>query len=55
MLHSLQNTRVEMASCKTETYQNKAMNLCTIYFVSTWTVNANSLKQNIIVIKEICS
>ena len=33
MLHSLQNTRVEMASCKTETYQNKAMNLCTIYFV----------------------
>jgi len=33
MLHSLQNTRVEMASCKIETYQNKAMNLCTIYFV----------------------
>ena len=54
MLHSLQSTRVEMASRKIETYQNKATNLCTIYFV-TWTVNANSLKQNIIVIKEIGS
>jgi len=33
MLHSLQSTRVEMASRKIETYQNKAKNLCTIYFV----------------------
>ena len=33
MLHSLRSTRVEMASRKIETYQNKAKNLCTIYFV----------------------
>jgi len=35
MLHSLQSrpTRVEMASRKKETYQNKAKNSCTIYFV----------------------
>ena len=33
MLHSLQSTRVEMASRKIETYQNKAKNLCTIYSV----------------------
>ena len=33
MLRSLQSTRVEMASRKIETYQNKANNLCTIYFV----------------------
>jgi len=33
MLHSLQSTRVEIASRKIETYQNKAKNLCTIYFV----------------------
>jgi len=32
-LHSLQSTRVEMASRKIQTYQNKAKNLCTIYFV----------------------
>ena len=45
-----------MASRKIQTYQNKAKNLCTISFLClTWTVNANSLKQNIIVIKEICS
>ena len=55
MLHSLQSTRVEMASRKIETYQNKAKNLCTIFLCLTWMVNANSLKQNIIVIKEICS
>ena len=47
---------VEMASRKIQTYQNKAKNLYTISFLClTWTVNANSLKQNIIVIKEICS
>ena len=47
---------VEMDSCKIQTYQNKAKNLCTISFLClTWTVNANLLKQNIIVIKEICS
>jgi len=33
MLHSLQSTRVEMASRKIETYQNKAKNLCAIYLV----------------------
>jgi len=43
----------EMASRKIETYQNKAKNLCTIYLCLTWTVNANSLKENIIVIQEI--
>jgi len=32
-LHSLQSTRVEMASRKIQTYQNKAKNLYTIYFV----------------------
>ena len=47
---------VEMASRKKQTYQNKAKNLCIISFSClTWTVNANSLRQNIIVIKEICS
>ena len=57
MLHSLQSTRVEMASRKIETHQNKAKNFCTVVFILylTWTMNANSLKQNIIVIKEICS
>jgi len=30
-LHSLQSTRVEMASHKRQTYQNEAKNLCTIY------------------------
>ena len=45
-----------MASRKIQTYQNKAKNLCTISFLClTWTANANSLRQNIIVIKEICS
>jgi len=45
-----------MASRKIETYQNKAKNLCTISFLClTWSVNANSLKQNIIVTEEICS
>ena len=51
----LQSTRVEMASRKIQTYQNKAKNLCTIYFVFDMNGNENSLKQNIIVIKEICS
>jgi len=47
---------VEMVSRKIQTYQNKAPNLFTISFLSlTWTVNANSLKQNIIVIKELCT
>ena len=46
---------VEMDSCKIQTYQNKAKNLCTISFFVFDLVNANSLKQNIIVIKEICS
>jgi len=41
-------------SKKIQTYQNKAKNLCTISFLClTWTVNANSFEQNIIVIKEI--
>jgi len=40
-------------SRKIQTYQNKAKNLCTIYFV--FDLDANSLKQNIIVIKEIYS
>ena len=45
-----------MTSRKIRTYQTKAKNLCTISFLClTWTVNANSLRQNIIVIKEICS
>ena len=29
----MQSTRVEMASRKIQKYQNKAKNLCTIYFV----------------------
>ena len=33
MLHSLQSTCVEMDSCKVQTYQNKAKNSCTVYFV----------------------
>jgi len=41
-----------MASRKRQTYQNKAKNLLLFVFDL---VNANSLKQNIIVIKEICS
>jgi len=42
-----------MASHKIQTYQNKAKNLCTISFLClTSTVNANSLKQNIVVTKE---
>jgi len=48
-------TCVEMASRKIQTYQNKAKNLYTIFLCLTWTVNANSLKQNIIVIEVICS
>ena len=46
-----------MASPKIQTYQNKAKNFCTISFFvfDFWMVNANSLKQNIIVIIEICS
>ena len=32
-LHSLQSTRLEMASRKIQRYQNKAKNLYTIYFV----------------------
>jgi len=49
---------VDIASSKIQTYQNTAKNLCTISFLLDLdgpTVNANSLKQNIIVIKEICS
>jgi len=50
-LHSLQSIRVEMASRKIQTYQ-----FCVQFILClTWTVNANSLKQNIIVIKEIGS
>ena len=41
-----------MASRKIQTYQNKAKNLCTFILCLTWTVNANSLKQKIIVIKK---
>ena len=45
-----------MASRKIRTYEIKAKNLCTISFLClTWSVNANSLKQNIIVTEEICS
>jgi len=57
-----------MASRKIQTYQNKAKNLYSLLFIldagilwytsilwctMTWTLNANSLKQNIIVIKVI--
>ena len=48
-------TCVEMASRKRQTYQNEAKNLCTIFLCLTWTLSANSLKQNIIVTKQICS
>ena len=44
-----------MTSRKIQTYQNKVKNLYTIYFVFDLEVNANSLKQNIIMIKERCS
>jgi len=37
---------VEMASHKIQTYQNKAKNLCTIYFVFDLDGEANSLKQH---------
>ena len=47
-------TCVEMASPKIQTYQNKGKNLVLFILCLTWTVNANSLKQNIVVIKEIC-
>jgi len=33
MLRSVQSTRVEMASHKIQTYQNKAQNLCTVCFL----------------------
>jgi len=46
---------MEMASRKIQTYQNKAKNLYTIYFVFDLDGECKSLKQNIIVIKEICS
>jgi len=41
-----------MASRKIRTYQNKAKNLCTIYFVFDLNGDCYSLKQNIIAIKE---
>jgi len=44
-----------MASRKMQTYQNKAKNLCTIYFVFDLDGECKFIKQNIIVIKEICS
>ena len=44
-----------MASRKIQTYQNKAKNLFTIYIVFDLDGECNSLKQNIIVIREICS
>ena len=44
-----------MASRKIQTYQVQPR-ICVLFILClTWTVNANSLKQNIIVIKEICS
>jgi len=54
----LQNTRVEMASRKIglQTYQNKAKNLCTIYFVFDLDGACKFIKtKKQIVIKEICS
>jgi len=42
-----------MASRKIQTHQNEAKNLCVLFILClTWTVNANSLKRNIIVIKK---
>ena len=44
-----------MASRKIQTYENEVKNLYTIYFVFDLDGECKSLKQNIIVIKEICS
>ena len=50
------NTCMEMASRKMETYQNIKPRICVLFILClTWTMNANSLKQNFIVIKEICA
>jgi len=46
---------VEMASCKYKYIKIKPRICALFIFCQTWTVNANSLKQNIIVIKEMCS
>jgi len=46
---------VEMASRKIQTYQVQPR-ICVLFILClTWTVNAKLLKQNITVIKEICS
>jgi len=45
---------MEMASRKIQTYQNKAKNLYTIYFVFDLDGECKLIK-NIIVIKQICS
>jgi len=55
-IFSAKYTGMEMASRKIETYQNIKTRICVLFIVClTWTMNENSLKQNIIVIKEICS
>jgi len=47
---------VEMASRTIQTYQNKAKNLCTIYFVFDLDGECRFIKTIItLVIKEICS
>ena len=43
---------MEMASRKIETYQNIKPRICVLFILClTWTMNAKTLKQNIIVIK----
>jgi len=47
---------MEMASRKIDTYQNVKPKICVLFVLClTWSMNANLLKQNIIVIEEIYS
>ena len=55
-LHSLQSTHVWKWPVVKYKHIKIKPKICILFILClTWTVNANSLKQNIIVIKEICS
>jgi len=56
MLHSLQSTHVWKWPVGQYKHIHVKPRICILFILClTWTVNANSLKQNIIMIKEICS
>ena len=56
LLHSLQSTHVWKWPVVKYKHIKIKPRICVLFILClTWTVNANSLKQNIIVIKEICS